>query len=827
MLRLLTSTFSFFLLTGLSPLSQASDKILRGHLQPETSISKTNKHYLSATLTGHNPDDPEYNFYMGEFHEKNQTFEKASKQYELYLANKKNSVNREQARFKLNIIKTALRKKSIGALQLYLAALNARQAHQYDQAQDYCQQLRDQHPLSYLADDAEYLQAYIEFIDKNALQSALEKYQLFIESNPNSEYIDTSIYGKALAHEQLKQYSMAETLLERLKEKHTAFSLNFANFYVPKDNLLSRLWFKRSSRRLEILKNKKNLLAQENSILASKNFAFGMGGRLTYDQPVGSQKNFSSLWKLIEDRDIPTSYLTHWITRHTNWRWESRQRLIATINAGYTPVIAYWYFGDEISPEFVKKHQQDYYDNIQNKLIPLIKNIPNIVILIEPEFNKRGIEKWPEWDNVVTRAIKMIKAAAPYAKVGLTAGDWGHYEVNDTLANISQAVETSDFVGFMLMSSASLESPLINPVWQVDERATRIVDYLHGKFNKPLFLAYIALSTAQDWEQKQASIIQQIMNNLPYYIDKGVFGFSYFSLFDNPKQVGWFAQGEPYFGLYDYRGYAKQGATSWQSRVQSIIDLDTTAPQLSQPISSNIIGSVDLTATTIELQAQFSEWVRWNLLIEGLDSGAKYSAQGAGDKVWLAWSGQSFSGRFTTEQCKVSLTAYDKAGNYAEFIKDDYFSISRLESPQNLYAIDTNKQTVQAWGASTDLYALANDTQLVITLEQANAGINIPLDIDNISLSKVELKQIYLEVNIRLRQLRDGIYIRLQSQQSQQQLMLSAYLNPQYQDWQYLQIPLSDFDKLNITDLAELNNVSLYTISDPAHFELGGITLTY
>ena len=83
---------------------------------------------------------------------------------------------------------------------------------------------------------------------------------------------------------------------------------------------------------------------------------------------------------------------------------------MACIRAGYTPVIAFWYFGDAISPEFVKNNKEAYWQTIQQQLIPLIRDLPEVVILLEPEFNKNGITKWNGWDAVASRAIALNRS---------------------------------------------------------------------------------------------------------------------------------------------------------------------------------------------------------------------------------------------------------------------------------------------------------------------------------------------------------------------------------------------------------------------------------
>lgn len=109
-----------------------------------------------------------------------------------------------------------------------------------------------QYQNSTLADDALYLKAYIQIMDRydfNAARATLEQlHQRF----PESSYEDSADYLNAIALEQLGRTDEAKQALEALRDRHTAYSLPFG-YSWPSGNVLSRYWYERADRRLDIM----------------------------------------------------------------------------------------------------------------------------------------------------------------------------------------------------------------------------------------------------------------------------------------------------------------------------------------------------------------------------------------------------------------------------------------------------------------------------------------------------------------------------------------------------------------------------------------------
>ncbi|MEM7000800.1 MAG: hypothetical protein AAF529_08435 [Pseudomonadota bacterium] len=387
----------------------------------------------------------------------------------------------------------------------------------------------------------------------------------------------------------------------------------------------------------------------------------------------------------MEEKDIPATHISHWISAGTQWQWESRQRLLAAVQAGYAPIIIDWYFGDAISPDLVQRKRSEYLRHVQEELVPLVRDVPGAMVILEPEFNKGGVQDWPGWDDVATEAINILKSATT-ASVGLAVGDWVKTETEGELDNIERAVAASDFLGFLLMSSKDYEGTYASPTNDFGARLDQIVNFLAERFNKPLFLAYTAISSDGDWSETQARYLDTMLSRAPLYEQNGLFGLGVLSLFDNPNHSGWFGDAERRFGLFDENGAAKPAAQVWRQRVAHLMRDDTRPPFLLERPETVLVNAGH--SQSLVLQGRFSEWSRWQVSLVGVESGAEFRRAGVGHDFQLAWTGQSNWGEFRDEDVLMSVYAEDKAGNaYSHvetealnlYVPGQWFEVQKIE----------------------------------------------------------------------------------------------------------------------------------------------------
>ena len=189
--------------------------------------------------------ETEQTFYRARDLEERGDYQGSLDAYDDYIAADPVTVNKRRAAIKLPVIREAERYGSDDDFELYLAAMNARDDGQLERATNALDTLLVLHPDSYIADDALYLSAYIALIDREDYATALRSLQRLRSSYPDTSYYDTALYGEALAQQGLGNDALARSILLDLRARHTA--VDALGLRLPKDDLVSRLWFERAS----------------------------------------------------------------------------------------------------------------------------------------------------------------------------------------------------------------------------------------------------------------------------------------------------------------------------------------------------------------------------------------------------------------------------------------------------------------------------------------------------------------------------------------------------------------------------------------------------
>lgn len=193
----------------------------------------------------------EKSFYQAKELEKQQNYRGASKKYSDYIKTSPAvDVNKQRAAIKLPVIKESEVYGEGNGFKSYLGAMDARDAGDYTTAHSYIDQLMITDSTGYLADDALYLKGYIQLMDEKNYAAAQKTMQQLRRTYPDTTYYDTALYSEALALESLGKAELATEILLDLRYKHTG--VEAFGFAMPKDNILSRVWFDRAS---EALKN--------------------------------------------------------------------------------------------------------------------------------------------------------------------------------------------------------------------------------------------------------------------------------------------------------------------------------------------------------------------------------------------------------------------------------------------------------------------------------------------------------------------------------------------------------------------------------------------
>jgi len=536
---------------------------------------------------------------------------------------------------------------------LLFDAMNARERGDLSSAIRKINEVINSGHESVFSDDAQNLLAYISLVDRLDYPSAQRQYQRLRKNYPQSSYYDAALFGEALAAEKNGAYEDARTLQQALMEKHTGVSVGFLNIAYPKDNLLSRLWFNRAKAKLTSLEGRSTPSPETH-----KSPGLIMGARLSYDYPVGSGKDFKSTAHRLQKHNVPATHIAHWLTENTAWKWESAEKIAAASRAGYTPVLIDWYFGDKISPARVADSRAHYLRRLQTKIIPLLAKSPGAMIILEPEFNKNGIDQWPPWGELMLESIRMIHQQTN-ARVGLAIGDWANFDDTESLRAVKQAIDESDFIAFLVMTSREHEGGYHSPANDFGSRFNRAMIALEERYDLPIVLAYTAISSADGWQSQQAQSVKELMSLTNSYDGDRLEAIGYFSLFDNPTQTGWFGRSETKFGLLNHKGVAKPALNEWRVGAQKLWAQDKTSPVLtSSSFTSPNKGE-------LAFQGSFSEWVRWDFFITAPEGRPIRRAQGTGREVSATFNLATLS-RTNAGTITATLLANDAAGNNLE-----------------------------------------------------------------------------------------------------------------------------------------------------------------
>lgn len=141
------------------------------------------------------------------------------------------------------------------SLAVFLSALTLRDQGDVEAALQALYAISTADPAGALTDDALYVTAYMEVMDRYDFRAARVALSMLESRFPESAYSDSAEYLDAIALEQLGETEAARARLIALRDRHTALNLPM-KFRWPKGSVLSRYWFDRADRRLAIVEER-------------------------------------------------------------------------------------------------------------------------------------------------------------------------------------------------------------------------------------------------------------------------------------------------------------------------------------------------------------------------------------------------------------------------------------------------------------------------------------------------------------------------------------------------------------------------------------------
>jgi hypothetical protein len=250
-----------------------------------------------------------------------------------------------------------------------------------------------------------------------------------------------------------------------------------------------------------------------------------------------------------------------WITKNFDFKsWFRPEDINRNIVAkGYIPIFIVYWFRDDISPNYIQKHKKEYFLFIKKFDNYLSKINGKKYIIVNPEYNENGVSSYKKYNDLMEKTYKILKTKN--RMLGYGVGDFGVYGVTFDFNNFKsfdksfKAVKYYDFIAFQEMRAITRNSK--SDILNTPYRTLEFAIYLHKRYKKPTFLAYLAISSYKA-KTIQAEVFKRYSQLLPIFKkEANLIGFNLFHYFDTPQQVGYFKEAEKFFGVIDNKGNRK------------------------------------------------------------------------------------------------------------------------------------------------------------------------------------------------------------------------------------------------------------------------------
>lgn len=265
---------------------------------------------------------------------------------------------------------------------------------------------------------------------------------------------------------------------------------------------------------------------------------------------------------------MPVDYASVWAgSWNQKWGWNGVDaQLHAAKDAGVTPVVQWWYWGDDISPSCVEHGCRDRYQGVwkdratwtrlSNELADLITRVmgpdSGALVITETEFNKNGIESYEPFDGYLVDQAAVFQARG--LKVVLGFGNWGRSQ----WTHFDRAVAAADLLGAQVLRSS------------VRDRATYLssaADLLEAArdnqrlFHKPTFVTDFAFSSYPEpsYLNDQDTVVRDVFAHIEEFRAAGVQGMIWRMLADDPNfdTNNYHGEAERHWGLLHADGSPK------------------------------------------------------------------------------------------------------------------------------------------------------------------------------------------------------------------------------------------------------------------------------
>lgn len=224
------------------------------------------------------------------------------------------------------------------------------------------------------------------------------------------------------------------------------------------------------------------------------------------------------------------------------WGWNAIEEDLQRAKArGVTPIVHWWYWGDDISPDCVERGCDDKRQGVWKdrttwyrmtrelaSLIDTTMGGRDTIVIVETEFNKNGIENYEPFDGYMLDQIVELRRIAG-VKVILAFGNWGL----SAWSRFDRSAAAADMVGTQLLRSSVREAKsYLSAVDTLVSGAT----HLRNTFRKPSVIVDLALSSypADEYEAHQETVVRGLFARVHELKALGVTAIVWRALVDDP-----------------------------------------------------------------------------------------------------------------------------------------------------------------------------------------------------------------------------------------------------------------------------------------------------
>ena len=269
--------------------------------------------------------------------------------------------------------------------------------------------------------------------------------------------------------------------------------------------------------------------------------------------------------------DYATVWVGEWNIDHG---WKDTGGTLQAIRAqGVTPAIHFYYWGDDMGRDCLWQgcngKSQDEWDFLAQDLVyhlhADLEGTPALVIL-ESEFNKRGVE-WDEGlDEMLAEKAAYIKSQYPAAQVVLGLGNW----YPRAWGTWDRPAAASDYVGLQALAGSTHDTP--EEVIALADQTLAGVEKARELFGKPVIIQDVAVSSypEPDHLETQGAALAHFAEDLPALREAGVEAVLYRTYLDSPSMGlhNHYHQAERHWGLaWHDTGELKPAGEAWMAAV--------------------------------------------------------------------------------------------------------------------------------------------------------------------------------------------------------------------------------------------------------------------